>query len=863
MTHATTSGAASTPLQRLHATLTPDYNGKATVYWWLMVLLGGAAFAYSVWAAAALSPTVLTHTAIVAALAVTAGFFPVRFPGSTNSFAAGEIFIFLLLLMHGTTAAIIAVVLEAYIGARRVSNRWSSHLASPAIAALAMFLAGQVMSTLFLLMDANQMRAPGLLLLAAMTIALTHFSANTLFVSLVFSLKRGERFNLRQILSRSGSVGIAYGASALVAALLYLTVQYSGLNVLMGALPVILLMLVTMHYFLHHQYAAEAARKRLLAAEEREAEQAAKHKAALHDSEQRFQSAFTHASIGMALVTYDGRVLMANAALLALLGTPQATPLVTQSFSRFVVDEDLPTLGREYARIQTGEIDSFSLELRCRRQTGETIWVALHCGYFSSPDAENRSLIMQVQDISARRLAEARLQHVAFHDGLTGLPNRSHFHDLLTQALRAAKRDPRRHFGVMFLDFDRFKLVNDSMGHSAGDNLLIQVSRRIQDQVRPGDVVARLGGDEFAVLVQRVESPTCATGLAERLQQVFRQPLLIAGVSLTTSASIGITFSQQGYDKPEDLLRDADIAMYRAKAAGKACYSVFDTRLHTELASRVRLEADLRQALAQGAIDIAYQPLFNLTTGLLTGFEALARWNHPTLGDIEPAVFVPIAEESGLIVELTDLMLMGACQQVRQWQLRAACHSELKVQVNISGNDMAHTALAARVGRAWREAGLAPRLLTLELTENILMQRVDDAMATLEALRQSGVGLAIDDFGTGYSSLSYLSSLPIDSLKIDRSFVTGMRTGSKDAEIVRAIVSLGAALGKSVVAEGIETSSQFAQLRELGCEHGQGYHLSRPLTPTDVELLLDCISSEQPQGRGHFTSSGMMPLVRH
>jgi len=865
MTTAPTSPPAPTPFQRLHAALMPDYNRKSTLYWWLMVLLGGTAFGYSLWTAAALPLAVMVHIAAATALAVTASFFPVRFPGSTNSFAAGEIFIFLLLLMHGPAAATIAVVVEAYIGARRASGRWTSHLASPAIAAVAMFLAGQVMTTLFLLMDQNQVRTPGLVLLASMAIALAHFSATTLFVSLVFTLKHEKPFNLRLILGKSGSIGVAYSTSALVAALLYLTVQYSGLNVLIGALPVILMLLITLHYFLRQQHATEAARKSLIEAAEREATQAARHSAALNDSEQRFQSAFTHASIGMALVSLDGRVLLANTALLSLLGAEEGTPLVTQSFARFVIAEDLPRLQREYARVRDQEIDTFTLELRCRQQTtGATIWIALHCGYFTDPGAAEHSLIWQVQDISARRHAEARLQHVAFHDGLTGLPNRSHFHDLLTQALQAAKADPQRHFGVMFLDFDRFKLVNDSMGHSAGDELLIQVSRRIQDQVRPGDVVARLGGDEFAVLVQQVVSPDCATGLAERLQQVFREPLMIAGVSLTTSASIGITFSQQGYETPEELLRDADIAMYRAKAAGKARYAVFDARLHTELASRVRLEADLRQALVLGAIDIAYQPLFNLVTGRLTGFEALARWQHPSLGTIEPSVFVPIAEECGLIVELTDLMLMGACQQVRQWQLRAACHSELKVQINISGNDMAHTARAARVGRAWREAGPAPRLLTLELTENILMQRVDDAMATLEALRQSGVGLAIDDFGTGYSSLSYLSSLPIDSLKIDRSFVTGMRTGSKDAEIVRAIVSLGAALGKTVVAEGIETSSQFAQLRELGCEHGQGYHLSRPLARADVELLLDCISSElQQQDPTHFTSSGMMPFVRH
>ena len=433
----------------------------------------------------------------------------------------------------------------------------------------------------------------------------------------------------------------------------------------------------------------------------------------------------------------------------------------------------------------------------------------------------------------------------------------------MTQALAAAQAEPSRHFGVMFFDFDRFKLINDSMGHSAGDEFLIQVSRRIQDHVRPGDVVARLGGDEFAVLVHAVEDDACAITLAERVQQVLRQPMQIAGVSVATSASIGITFSRLGYATPEDMLRDADIAMYRAKAAGKACHVVFDAKLHTEVADRLRLEADLRLALAEGTLSVAYQPLFNLASGRMRGFEALARWRHPSLGHISPDTFIPIAEETGLIIELTDLVLSRACRQLRQWQQRDPSFRDLKMQVNVSSNDLAHSAFAERVERALRESRIEPRSLTLELTENILMKRVEGAIHTLEALRRIGVGLAIDDFGTGYSSLSYLSSLPIDSLKIDRSFVADMHEGSKNSEIVRAIVSLGASLGKTVVAEGIETESQFSQLRELGCENGQGFHLSRPLSPGDVEQLLDCVVSEQRFAADRFVSSGLAPMTRH
>ena len=277
------------------------------------------------------------------------------------------------------------------------------------------------------------------------------------------------------------------------------------------------------------------------------------------------------------------------------------------------------------------------------------------------------------------------------------------------------------------------------------------------------------------------------------------------------------------------------------------------------------IESDLRQTLSRGELNVVYQPLFNIGTGRLRGFEALARWNHAERGEIEPSTFIQIAEESGLIIELTDFVLQRACTQMAQWLTIDPALSELKVQVNVSGSDLAHSALVERIEHALVTSHLHPRQLTLELTENILMQRIDAAVVTLEALRKLGVSLAIDDFGTGYSSLAYLSSLPIDSLKIDRSFVHGMRHGSKDAEIVRAIVSLGATLGKSVVAEGIESVSQLAQLRELGCENGQGFHLSRPLTPSQVQSLLECLLAEINEHAAQQPSfdTGMMPLVRH
>ena len=859
----TPNAAPATAWGRLHAALMPDYNPRATAYWWTMVLMGAAALALALWDLQHLPLTAVSQVVVGTAFAIVAGFFPVRIPRSKNSFVAGEVFIFLLLLMHGTSAACIASAGEAFVGACRSSRRWTSRIASPTMAALAMAVAGNLMEAAFALLHLDRVANPGMLLLVACVVAVGYFVLNTLMVSTVITLKTDRRFNLGEFVSSFGSIGIAYGGSALIAVLLHMTVQHSGLGVLLGALPVVAMLLTTVHYFLRQQEAHEAMQRSRAEAAEREAAQAARHVAALGDSERRFHSAFTHASIGMALVSIDGRVLQANNALATILGMDDGKALADREFASLVADADRAALVDNLCGIGARRIDAFNAEMRCRHASGAEPWVALHGAFFTDSNSEAPCLIVQVQDISARRDAEAQLNHIAFHDSLTGLPNRSRFHVLLAQSLNALESQPERHFAVMFMDFDRFKLINDSMGHSAGDEFLIQVSRRIQDQVRPGDAVARLGGDEFALLVHDVKDEAAATSLAQRLLDVLKKPLAVGGVNVTASASIGITFSRMGYRAPEEMLRDADTAMYRAKAAGKARYALFDAELHTEVAQRVRMEAELRQAIASGSIEVAYQPMFHIGSGKLRGFEALARWNHPSLGAVSPTTFIPLAEEAGVIVELTDLVLSRACAQVRAWQALDPALDDLKLQVNLSGADLTHAALYDRVERVLRHNAFPPQQLTLELTENILMERLEGALSTLESLRRLGVALAIDDFGTGYSSLSYLSTLPIDSLKIDRSFVHGMRLGSKDAEIVRAIVSLGGTLGKTVVAEGIETESQLMQLHALGCEHGQGFHLSRPLSVPDVQAMLEFMLAETRDSRLLTYDTGVATLMRH
>ena len=814
---------------RLHRALMPDYNAKATAYWWAVVWLGAITFAWSLGRVSQEPASVWVQTLIGMAIAMVAGFFPVRIKNWKNSFAAGEIFIFLVLLIHGPEAATLAAAGEAFVGSWRTSKRWTSRIFSPAAAALAMFAAGSAMWSLL----GRAAPRPDQLVMASILCALAYFVVNALFVTGVLRFKRNEHFQWSDLYGVFGWVGIAYAASAAVAALVYLVFLQSGFGVLMALVPLIAMMLATLHYFFRQQEAAEAVQRAADEAHAREADLAARHVRELEASERRFHSAFTHASIGMALLSFDGRIMQANPALRLLLDHDEPT-LQQWRFQDVVCEEDRAKLKGRLGLDDTHEFEGFALELRCRRRDGEVLWVAAHCSFFSEPGGSGPCLILQVQDISARRRAEAGLHHIAFHDALTGLPNRRRFDEILAQAIEASKGSPADAFAVMFLDFDRFKLINDSLGHNAGDDFLIQVSQRIAAGLRPGDVVARLGGDEFAVLVRHLEHERNAVLLAERLMETLRRPFTVAGTELMTSASIGITFSAFGYTSTDEVLRDADTAMYKAKAAGKARYALFDASLHTEVANRLRLEGELRHAIDDGQLAVAYQPIFDLASNKLSGFEALVRWNHPTNGPVSPAEFVPIAEEAGLMLRLSDYVLHCACHQLKQWQQLDPAFADLTINVNISGPDVAHGAFVARVTRALVESGLQPQHLCLELTENILMERLEGALPVLDELRRLGVGLAVDDFGTGYSSLSHLSTLPIDTLKIDRSFVARLAPDSNEAAVVRTIVLLGSSLGKHVVAEGIETRPQMEQLREMGCQLGQGYLLARPMSPVAV-----------------------------
>lgn len=443
------------------------------------------------------------------------------------------------------------------------------------------------------------------------------------------------------------------------------------------------------------------------------------------------------------------------------------------------------------------------------------------------------------RDITQRKEFEDQLERQAFFDTLTRLPNRALFMNRLQHLFNRARRvQADLLFAVLYLDVDRFKGVNDGLGHQAGDELLIEIARRLERCVRPSDTLARLGGDEFTVLLEDIASEVDATRIADRIQKELSAPFLVHGQEVFSSASLGIALSSSHYERPEDMLRDADIAMYRAKAGGRSRHQVFDVDMHQRAVSLLRLETDLRRAIERRELVPYYQPIIDLGTRSLRGFEALCRWRHPSRGMIMPDVFIPVAEETGLIGALGEFMLTESCRQMRAWQLQYPRTPALGISVNVSTRQLAQCDVAEQVKRVLSETGLDPASLTLEITESALMQNLKTGAAVIQRLHEMAVRLHIDDFGTGYSSLSYLQSFPVHTLKVDKSFVSRMEDAPHQAEIVRAIVSLAQNLGMEVTAEGVETNAQADALQDLQCTNAQGFLFSRPLPADEAERLI-------------------------
>jgi diguanylate cyclase (GGDEF)-like protein/PAS domain S-box-containing protein len=564
----------------------------------------------------------------------------------------------------------------------------------------------------------------------------------------------------------------------------------------------------------------------------------------LHHSEANYRLLLDHLQAGVVVHAPDTNIVMCNQMASKLLGmAPEQMQGQTDSaFVQVLIDEtglELPLEQYPVNRVIATKVPLQNQVVGIRHSSQKILWVLVN----AFPTFDNKAQLSQVvvtfTDITDHKVAEEALRFRALHDALTGLPNRALLLERLNHALQQTKRYPNSLFAVLFIDLDRFKIINDSLGHTIGDHLLVQVADTLLVYVRSSDTVARLGGDEFVILLEQINNLQEAIHVAERIQSDMKSPLNLMGQTIFTSASIGIAVSDSNYTSGEEILRDADNAMYRAKAKGQAVYEVFNPEMHQSAIQLFELETNLRQAIKQQDFTLHYQPIVCIENNQLLGFEALVRWQHPELGIISPNQFIPLAEETGLIVPLSEWIVQEACRQMATWVAKFPTAATLKMSVNIAARQFQTPHFLEMLDQVLRETPLAANHLKLEVTERLLLANVDIVLSTLESLKQRGIEISIDDFGTGYSSLSYLKRFPIHTLKIDKSFVDNLDGKHSDDSIVKAIIQIAHSLGMAVIAEGVETPIQRERLQKLGCGAIQGYLIAPPLAADQAEAFIE------------------------
>ncbi len=747
----------------------------------------------------------------------------IQIPRVKGLISVSDTFIFLVILSYPREAAVLLAGSEALCSTVRFSRKLITVLFNSAVMACSTFLAVSCARPLLDSTDPTQIYSANYLI-GLCVLASIQYVSNSSLVAIAAALKTEQP--LWQTW-REGFLwtSLTYFAGAFSAAIVCKLIGSFGFYALVATTPIIAVV-----YFTYTTYLKNIEASRL------QAEQAERHVDALRESEERFRSAFDHAA-GMALVGPDGRWIQVNRSLCEILGYSEEE-LLAGDIRSIIHPDDLNSMLEQIKKLREGAISNLQMEQRYVHKNRDLRWVLLSVTTVTDSLHKSANLVLQMQDITDRKRAEEKLVHDAFHDALTGLPNRVLFMDHLKQSVQRAKRRNHFPFAVLFLDFDRFKLINDSLGHMVGDQLLIAIANSLKSSVRPGDTVARLGGDEFTILLEDLNSSEEATIIAKRLLHSLSKPFNVSDHEVFITASIGIALSAAGYEYPEDILRDADTAMYRAKSLGKARHEVFDKTMHANALNLLQIETDLWRAVERKELTLEYQPIVSLQSGRIAGFEALLRWQHPSRGVVSPLEFISVAEETGLIVPIGQWVLDQGCRQIRDWQKIYQPDQRLYVSINLSAKQFMQPDLIEQVSLALDRAGLNPDSLKVEITESMVMQNVESATKMLGQLRALGVEISIDDFGTGYSSLSYLHRFPISTLKVDRSFVSSMTDNPENLEIVRTIVGLARNLKMEVVAEGVETLDQVAKLRTLGCQYGQGYYFSKALTAESAVRLL-------------------------
>lgn len=789
-------------------------------YMWLVIVAGLVVTSFSVarFPRAQITPEYLILSLITIAMGsrISIRLPHLRIPGFNSEISLSETFVFLSLLLFGGEAAIVLAAAEAYATSVRVTKKHLTRAFNAAAMAVSMFLTMGALRLKFgTVSELSHHPSLSQWLMAICLMALVQYVGNSGLVSTGMALRFGaplwdtwEKYYFWTL--------IPYLVAACTAVLTVTLIHEIGFYGFLIVAPVLVML-----YFIYSTYLKN------IEASSRNAEAAEQNAAELQESEERFRSAFDNAPIGMALVAPDGRWLRVNRALCQIGGYSEEE-LLEVDFQAVTHPSHLGAMMSNIEQILAGKISSYQMENRYYHKRGHEVWVLVGMSLAREGPEHEPRLIFQIQDITDRKRAEEALLHEAFHDGLTQLPNRAMFVDHLTLAFERAKRSPHHSFAILFIDLDRFKIINDSLGHALGDQLLIETSNRLQRCLRPGDTVARLGGDEFTILLEDINDIKEAILVADRVQHEVSQPCTLGAHETFTTASIGLALYNPSYQEPEELLRDADTAMYRAKSAGKAQHVIFDSVMHAQVLNRMKLEADLRRGIERQEFFLLYQPIISLQTERLAGFEALVRWQQPERGMVSPAEFIPLAEETGLIIPIGHWVMQEACRQIKTWQQAYPDSFPLQVSVNLSSRQFAQPNLIEQIKSVLEETAIDPHHLKLELTESAVMDNVEAAIKQLQEIRELGIELSIDDFGTGYSSLSYLHRFPLDNLKIDRSFVSQINN-KENLEIVRTIIALARSLELEVVAEGIETVAQMTELRKLTCEYGQGYYFAKPL----------------------------------